>query len=245
MELLSLYENSGFLVVVPIIFGLGVASGLSPCSLPTVALVVSYVSKNTSTSKVHGFLLSLSFVFGIALVLTILGGISGYAGSFILQGGSIFSSTKTVGTRIFLNFAFLSFIFLGLWMLGKIKFKRFNFMMNMNVKKESGVYGAFLLGLPFGIAASPCTFPVTVAVLLYVATKDMLSAMAMMFIYTIGRSIPILAAGTSTNLLKKIQGFSNWQNRIDKTAGIIMVSVGLFFLLKINLPYLLQKGILG
>lgn len=235
MDMLSLYANAAFLVVVPVIFGLGAVSGLSPCSLPTVALVVSYVSKNSSTSKVHGFLLSLSFVLGIALVLTIVGGVSGYAGSFLTQGGSLFSSTATIGTRVFASFIFLSFIFLGLWTLGKIKFQGFNFMTKMNVKKESGAFGAFLLGLPFGIAASPCTFPVTVAVLLYVATKDMFSAMALMFIYAIGRSIPILVAGTSTNLLKKLQGFSRWQNRIDKTAGTIMIGIGVFFLLKINM----------
>ncbi|MCK7503050.1 MAG: cytochrome c biogenesis CcdA family protein [Desulfobacterales bacterium] len=239
MDMLSLYANATFLVVVSVLFGLGAVSGLSPCSLPTVALVVSYVSKNSSTSKVHGFLFSLSFVLGIALVLTLLGGISGYTGSFLTQGGSLFSSTATVGTRVFVSFVFLFFILLGLWMLGKIKFQGFNFMTKMNVKKESGAYGAFLLGLPFGIAASPCTFPVTIAVLLYVSTKDVFSAMALMFIYTIGRSIPILVAGTSTNLLKKLQGFSRWQNRIDKAAGITMVVIGLFFLLKMNLPYLL------
>ena len=240
MDILSQYANAAFLIVVPVIFGLGAVSGLSPCGLPTVALIVSYVSNNSMPSKMHGFLMSLSFVMGIALVLTVLGGISGYAGTFVTHGGSLFSSTKTFGTRVFLHLVFLFFIFLGLWTLGIIKFNGFDFMTSMNVKKGSGAYGAFLLGLPFGIAASPCTLPVTVAVLLYVSAIGTFAAMALMFIYTIGRSIPILIAGTSVLFLKKLQGFSRWKNIIDKVAGIIMIAIGVFFLLKMNLPFIMK-----
>lgn len=240
MDILSQYANATFSIVAPAIFGLGTVSGLSPCGIPTVALVVSYVSNNTKPSKLQGFLISLSFVFGIALVLTILGGFSGYAGTFLTQGGSLFSSTKTIGTRVFISFVFLSFIFLGLWILGIIKINGFNFMSSMKVKKASGAQGAFLLGLPFGIAASPCTLPVTIAILLYVATKGAFTAMVLMFIYTIGRSIPILVAGTSAVFLKKLQGFSKWQIIIDKVAGIVMIAIGSLFLLKMNLPYIMK-----
>ena len=81
MSPLDAYVNAGFPVVLAIIFGLGFMSGLSPCNLPTVALVVGYVGKNGDKGKSHGFLLSLYFVLGIAVVLTILGGLSGYLGA--------------------------------------------------------------------------------------------------------------------------------------------------------------------
>ena len=234
MDLITNYANAAFAVVFPVIFGLGIVSGLSPCSLPTVALVVNYVSKSASNSKMAGFLISLSFVMGMAFVLTALGFVSGYAGTILTEGGSIFSK-GTVATRTFISLVFVLFIALGLWMLRIIKLNGFNFMGSLNVKKESGMQGAFLLGLPFGLVASPCTFPVTVGVLLYAATRSAFPAMALMFVYTVGRSIPILIAGTSTGFLKRLNGFSKWQNVIEKTGGIVMILIGVYFLLKVAL----------
>jgi cytochrome c-type biogenesis protein len=229
---LDAYVNAGFPVVLAVIFSLGFVSGLSPCGLPTVALVVGYVSKNGASGKSNGFFLSLYFVLGIALVLTILGGLSGYLGGLLSQSKTVFAK-GSIGLKIFLALASVIFILLGLWMLKIINFNGINFMSRMQVEKGSGGWGAFLLGLPFGIAASPCTLPVTIAVLLYLAAKgDAIAGMFFMFVFTIGRSIPILVAGTFTGLLTKIQGFGRWQVALEKVGGSVMVIIGVHFILR-------------
>jgi cytochrome c-type biogenesis protein len=87
--------------------------------------------------------------------------------------------------------------------------------------------------LPFGIAASPCTLPVTIAVLLYLATQgNALLAMFFIFAYTIGRSIPILIAGTFTGFLKRLEKFGKWQSSIEKLGGSVMVMVRVYFIFK-------------
>lgn len=232
MSPLDAYVNAGFPVVLAIIFGLGFMSGLSPCNLPTVALVVGYVGKNGDNGKSHGFLLSLYFVLGIAVVLTILGGLSGYLGGSLLQTKSIFAK-GSIGLKTFVVIVSSIFIVLGLWMLKIIKLNGPNFMGKMKVEKGSGGWGAFLLGLPFGIAASPCTMPVTIAVLLYLAAKgNAILAMLLMFIYTFGRSIPILLAGTFTGFLARLEGFGKWQSAIEKLGGSVMVTIGVYFIFK-------------
>lgn len=71
---LDMMVGAGLATLLPVIFTMGLMSGLSPCSIPTVALVVGYVSKANNQGRVHGFWLSVCFVLGVALVLTILGG---------------------------------------------------------------------------------------------------------------------------------------------------------------------------
>ena len=65
--------------------------------------------------------------------------------------------------------------------------------------RNGSVISAFLLGFPFGLAASPCTTPVTVTVLAFAAAKGSAPAgFLMLFLFAMGRSLPLLAAGTFT-----------------------------------------------
>ena len=54
-----------------IILAGGLVSGLSPCALPTVLLIVGYVGGRENVSRLRGFYLSLAFVLGISLCLSI------------------------------------------------------------------------------------------------------------------------------------------------------------------------------
>lgn len=226
------YVNAAFPVVLAVILSLGFVSGLSPCSLPTVALVVGYVSRNGAHGKANGFFLSLCFVMGIAAVLTVLGGVSGYLGGLLSQSKLLFAKGAS-GLKIFVGLASVIFISLGLWMLKILNFNGLNLLSRVRVERGSGGFGAFLLGLPFGLAASPCTLPVTIAVLLYLAAKgDPLAGMFFMFVFTLGRSIPILVAGTFTGLLAKLQGFQRWQAALEKVGGSIMIIIGVHLILR-------------
>jgi cytochrome c-type biogenesis protein len=162
----------------------------------------------------------------------------------LLQSKSVFAK-GSIGLKAFLGLASAIFILMGLWMLKIINFNNGNLMSKMAVEKGSGGWGAFLLGLPFGIAASPCTLPVTIAVLLYLATLgNAFSAMLLMFVYTIGRSLPILLAGTFTGLLTRFEGFSSWQSAIEKIGGSVMVTIGVYFIFRSVLNIDLLKIIL-
>ncbi len=195
----------------------GLGSGLSPCTLPTILLIVSYVG-GTKVSRLRSFYISLSFVLGIAVTLSILG----VAASLL---GQLFLGNEIIWYVV----AFIAII-MGLYLLDCLKFN-LNIPVAVKPLKTKGVIGAFLLGLPFGLAASPCTMPVTATVLAYsAANANPVNGFFMMFIFAISRSIPLLLAGTFTGFVNNMKGMERWSSLIQKISGVILIIVGLYFL---------------
>lgn len=191
---------------------------MSPCSLPTAALVAGYVSGESTCSRKQSFLLSLAFVLGISFTLSLLGIFAGVATSFV----------KNLSILNYLIAIIL--ITMGLWM-WKIFEINGNWLPSYQPKKGSGIIGAFLLGIPFGIAASPCTMPITVSVLAYSASKgSSFYGMLLMFTYALGRSIPLLLVGTFVGLLKCIKRISAYQGLMEKVGGSILILLGFYFI---------------
>lgn len=142
--------------------------------------------------------------------------------------GAILKDVKVVNYVI-------SFILLvmGLWMLKIFEFDFNNKRFNILPQKGSGIAGAFLLGIPFGISASPCTLPITASMIAYSAEKgNMIYGMLLMFIYAIGKSIPLILVGTFTDLLKNVQILSKYQERIEKISGGMLILIALYFIWK-------------
>lgn len=216
---MNLNLDSSLMSILIIVFSTGFLGGLSPCTLPTVACIVAYVGGNTNYSKKRGFVLSLSFILGIASMLSILGAFAGLLGNILL---------KTYLLNYIIAFIL---ILMGFWLLDVFDFSGSNINFKYNPKKGSGILGAFLLGIPFGISASPCTMPITASVLAYSATKGSpLYGMLLMFTFAIGRSIPLLIAGTFTGVLSHLKFLSNYQNVIEKIGGTIMITLALYFI---------------
>jgi len=169
-------------------------------------------------SKKRGFILSLSFILGIAFMLSLLGIFVGFMGKIIAN------------TQILYYIIAAILLIMGLWLLKVFKFIPNYSFSKINPKKGSGILGAFLLGIPFGIAASPCTLPITLSVLAYSAIKgSVFFGILLMFTFAIGRSIPLLVVGTFTGLLKNIKYITKYQNVIEKIAGVILILLALYF----------------
>lgn len=213
--------SSNMITNLIIIFCTGLFSGLSPCTLPTVIFVSAYVSGNKDYSKKKGFTLSLAFVLGIAVMLSLLGMFAGIFGNLFIN-------------KSILNYIIAAIlIVMGLWLLKVIDLNVDIRFFNNNTEKGSGIFGAFLMGIPFGISASPCTMPITASVLAYSASKgSALYGMILMFVYAVGRSIPLLLVGTFTGLLNNISVMSKYQKTIEKISGITLIVLAFYFIWK-------------
>ena len=217
--MISLNANTTLIATLAIVFSTGFLSGLSPCTLPTVVFITAYVGGEKVNTKKRGFILSLAFVLGIAFMLSLLGIFAGYMG-------------KIIASEQILNYIIAAILLImGLWLLKVFKFNpSYNFS-KISPKKGSGILGAFLLGIPFGIAASPCTLPITLSVLAYSSIKgSVFFGMLLMFTFAIGRSIPLLIVGTFTGLLKNIKALVKYQNIIEKVAGVILILLAAYFI---------------
>ncbi len=219
--MLNLDTSSSLYIVLAIVFSSGFISGLSPCTLPTVAFVTAYVGGARGASKKKGFILSLAFILGIAVMLSLLGVFAGLIGGII---------NNTVVLNLITAVVLLA---MGLWLLRVIKINLNWSFSKISPKKGSGILGAFLLGIPFGIAASPCTMPVTLSVLAFSSLKGSAAyGMLLMFVFAIGRSIPLLIVGTFTGILKNLSFLSKYQNKIEKVAGVILIGLAIYFVVQ-------------
>ena len=220
--MVNISADATLVVTLTIVFSTGFLSGLSPCTLPTVVFITAYVSGEKVSSKKRGFILSLAFVIGIAFMLSILGMFAGLIGKIIANTQILYIAISAI------------LIVLGLWLLKVFKFSPNYSFSKISPKRGSGVLGAFLLGIPFGIAASPCTLPITLSVLAYSTIKgSVFFAVMLMFVFAIGRSIPLLLVGTFTGILKNIKKISKYQNLIEKIAGAVLIALALYFVWEI------------
>ena len=217
--MINLSVDATMLATLAIVFSTGFLSGLSPCTLPTVVFITAYVSGEKVNSKKRGFILSLVFILGIAFMLSLLGVFAGYMG-------------KIIANEQILNYIIAAILLvMGLWLLKIFKFNPNYSFTKISPKKGSGILGAFLLGIPFGIAASPCTLPITLSVLAYSAIKrSVFFGMLLMFTFAIGRSIPLFIVGTFTGLLKNMKVLVKYQNIIEKVAGVILILLACYFM---------------
>ena len=201
-----------------LVFTGGLVSGLSPCTLPTVVFVVGYVGGYSHKSRKRGFIISLAFVLGLSLTLALLGAMAALIGALFLQSKAFWFVVSGI------------LIIMGANLLGLVSLPG---MAGTTLKPagSKGFLGAFVMGIPFAFVASPCTTPVTASVLAYAAIKGSpVYGFLLLFLYSIGRSIPLLLAGTFTGLVKNIQVLGNWSEVLQKISGIVLIVLGLWFL---------------
>lgn len=213
----SLFEQFGTLLVqniwisVLVAFVAGIISSFAPCSLASIPLIIGYVGGYNGDDKKKPLIYSLLFSLGLALTLTVLGILSATLGKLFLGLGSF----------IYLILGFIMLI-VSLQMFGIIK-------IGSNVckvpKKRKGFIGAFLLGILGGAFSTPCSTPVLIAILAFVAEKgNILLGALLLFVYSIGHSVLVIIAGTSVGLT---QSFINSK----KTSKIAMIVKYLFAIL--------------
>jgi cytochrome c biogenesis protein CcdA len=215
----SIAENP-FLAYLGVFLG-GILSSSSPCVLATIPLVIGYVGGYSEGDRRKSLLYSLTFILGLSLTFTILGAIA----SLI---GGLFGVINKTWYFIVGGIA----IAVGLHLVGLYGL---NIPVPVHLEpKQRGIFGAFLLGLLFGIVSSPCATPVLVLILTFVATKgEIVYGTSLLFVYAIGHCALIFLAGVATGFAEsfiKSKGISNitaWSKRLG---GSIVVVVGIYFI---------------
>lgn len=203
------------------VFLAGIISSASPCVLATIPLVVGYVGGYADGDRRKAFLYSVAFILGLSLTFTAFGAAAGMLGTmFGMIGGWWYATLGVVAVAM------------GLQMLGLYQL-RLPFHVEVKPKRK-GIFGAFLLGLFFGIVSSPCATPVLVVILTLVASKgEVAYGTSLLFVYAVGHCMLMLLAGTFTGFVeafvkaKGVRNFSEWSKRIG---GVIISCVGLYLL---------------
>lgn len=198
----------------------GVVTSIGPCNIATIPLIVGYVGGSRNLPRSRAFALSLAFAIGLALTFMLLGVAAALVGGLFGASGGWYYLLAAVCFLIGLNMLGVLHIQLPLWFGGMRE--------RIGLK---GIPGALTLGLVSGLVASQCATPVLAAILTYVMSKGaVMFGAALLFVYALGRGVPVVLAGTFTGALKGLQELGRWTEGIEKGSGVIVITVGLYFL---------------
>ena len=98
-------------------------------------------------------------------------------------------------------------------------------------RKATGIWGAFLLGIPFSVAVCPfCTPALLVALTASASIGSPLFGFGLLLAFALGRSVPIILGAWSMGWLESLKILSNYQKLFEIIAGITLILTGLYLL---------------
>jgi len=208
----------------------GIVTSVGPCNVAMIPLVIGFVGgsghpspgSGQGLSRGRSFALSLSFAVGLAITFMLLGVVASLVGGLI--GGT---------SRVWYYVVAAVCVLIGLSMLGVFHLPEVPGVGRLQERiRFRGLPGALALGLVSGLAASQCATPMLAAILTYVMSQDraLMYGAALLFVYALGRGVPIVLAGTFTGALKQLQSLGRWSPVIERVSGVIIIGVGLYFL---------------
>jgi cytochrome c-type biogenesis protein len=217
----ALLQPSSLLGYLLVFLG-GIVTSIGPCNVAMIPLIIGYVGGSHDLPRRRAFSISLLFTLGLAITFMVLGIIASLVGGLI--GGS---------TRLWYYLVAVVCFIIGLQMIGVFHLALPTWFGRLREKIQTkGLMGALLLGLVSGLVSSQCATPVLAAILTYVMAQKtgLFYGAVLLFIYALGRGVPILLAGTFTGVLKGLRGLGKWTDWFEKASGVVIILVGFYFL---------------
>jgi cytochrome c-type biogenesis protein len=203
----------------------GVIATASPCILASIPLVIGFVGGYAGGNKKQAFFYSLTFVLGLALVMSILGAMAALMGTLFGQ----------VGTYWYFVVAVILMV-MGLQLSGMIDLKLGGVSQKF-LPQRTGLIGALILGGLFGLVLSPCASPVLAVILTLAAVKgEVAYGSSLLFAYALGQGTLVILAGTFTGVIE-----SFLQSKGAKFGAIMQQVAG--FLIFFAGAYIFFQGI--
>jgi len=194
----------------------------SPCHLASIPLIVAYVGgQQTLLKPRQAAYYSVAFTVGLFITIALIGIICALLGRMLEDVGNYW--------QILIG---LVLIWVALGMFGLEKYSMSGTLLyRLNLK---GFFGAFILGLAYGVLSGSCTFGF-IAPILAIITIQQKVATGVLFIllFAIGHCLPIVVAGSSTAAVKRVLENSAWQgagNWFRKGSGVVIGILGIYFI---------------
>jgi cytochrome c-type biogenesis protein len=204
------------------LFGAGVASFLAPCVAPLVPVYLGMVAGEATTgdpsapNRAVGA--TLLFVAGFTTVFVALGIISGRAGAELGDAGLWVTRIGGVAVVIF-----------GVVMLSGAGSRLLREGRPLaGVARSATRARAYVIGVAFGAAWSPCVGPLLGAALVSAAASgNALDGATLLIAYALGLGVPFVVASLGLSSSDRVLAWLSAQGpRIEKVAGASLVVLG-------------------
>ena len=200
----------------------------SPCHLASIPLIIGYVGgQNHLIEGRKATLYAVVFTTGLFITIAVIGLVCSLLGRMLGDVGPYW--TIAIG---------LLLIWVSLDMLGVAKCSLSGGLMaRLTIK---GLSGAFVLGLGYGVLSGSCTFGFIAPILAIVSIQaTMFTGVMFILLFAIGHCIPIVVAGSSTAMVKRLLVSSSWQQGgrfFRRLAGTLIALLGVYFIVQPFLP---------
>jgi thiol:disulfide interchange protein DsbD len=221
---LNTYLQGAPLLALPAAFLAGILTSFTPCVYPLIPITVGIIGAKASQTRRRGFVLSLMYVLGLALVYAALG-------AFAALSGKLFGQISTnMWTYLIVGNLFILF---GLSMFDVFSLELTFLQKWRPSTKGTGLLTALLFGGVSALIAGPCTTPVLGTLLAFVASRQNVAlGFTMLFLFAFGMGFLLIVVGTFTGLLSTIPRSGAWMITIKKAFGFLMIGLGEYFILK-------------
>lgn len=224
--------NKSLVWIILAFFTLGVGLSLTPCVFPMIPILSSIIAGQSSAqlSPLRGFLLSLSYVIGMA---------SAYAtlGMLAVSFGSTFNLATLTQSPIVIISAAIIFALLSLAMFGVFELQIPSSIRNKlndasNKQKGGLMISTAIMGFFAALVVSPCVSAPLAGALLYLSTSgSLVTGASALFALGFGMGLPLLVIGLSGGKLLPKAG--NWMLVIKTAFGIGLLIIAIELLARI------------
>ncbi len=203
-------------------FGQGVLVDLTPCVYPLIPITVAVFGAK-GVSRRRALVLATAYVLGMALFYTALGVIVSLTGA---QFGAWLGNPVVVLPIVGL-----------LLMLAASMFGAFDLQLPTSIQNRlgtvggSGLWGAFTMGLVSGLISAPCTGPVLLGLLTYIAAaaadgRGITHGASLLFVYALGMGSLFFAVALGASLFRP----GAWMEHVKSVFAIALCVMAIWFL---------------
>ncbi|WP_256582170.1 protein-disulfide reductase DsbD [Pseudomonas sp. MYb185] len=210
-----------------LLFAAGLALTFTPCVLPMVPILTGLVLGRANIDRSRAFVLSLSYVLGMALTFALVGALIGLFGA-ALNIQARLQSPWVLGTFavFFVLFALAMFDVFSLRLPAFIREPA----ERLGSRTQGGsIPGAALMGVLSSLVVSPCISAPLAGALIYIsATGDALGGALQLFALAIGMGVPLILVAMFGSTLLPRSG--PWLNSVKQAFGFGLLAVAIWLL---------------
>jgi thiol:disulfide interchange protein DsbD len=211
-------------LVMAVFFGAGLLLTFTPCVLPMIPILSGIiVGEGRNLTRRRALLVSLAYVFGMAVTYTAIGIAAALSGSLLsaaLQNAWVLGGFAAIFVLLALSmFGFYELQLPSQWQMR---------ILQVSNRLGGGHWGAvMLMGMLSAAIVSPCvTAPLAGALLFMSQTRDAILGGTALFSMAIGMGVPLVLVGVSGGLVLPKSG--HWMSAVKQFFGVLLLAVAVW-----------------
>ncbi len=238
-----LFKQGSFWLIISFFFGAGLLLAFTPCVFPMVPILSGIiVGRGHKITHMHGFILSLAYVLGMALTYAAVGVAAGLSGTLL---SNALQTPWVLGTFAGI-FVLLSLSMFGFYELQLPTALQGRLTDTSNKLHGGHLSGVFVMGALSAIIVGPCVAAPLAGALLYIGqTRDAFLGGSALFSMSLGMGVPLLLIGASAGTLLPKAGA--WMESVKRFFGVLLLAVAIWMiasLIPVSVQMLLWAALL-